>query len=231
MNTRFVSIPEPISYAEARELQLGLVDQRARDEIPDTILLLEHKAVITRGRGLQFTGAPRPRHMPFPVQLPPGIELCESERGGDLTFHGPGQLVVYPIVKLDGSSPHGPHHDVAAFLRGLEAWFLRALASMGLEGEARENATGVWVGDRKVASIGIAVRKWVTYHGIAINVVNELAPFHLISPCGFAPEVMTRLMDLLPNEAALRGGSALSHWRPWLESHLRASFADPPHSV
>jgi lipoyl(octanoyl) transferase len=195
---RFWSLPGLVSYAEAREFQKALVDQRAADEIPDTILFLEHEPVITRGRGLQFTGEIRARHMPMPIQLPPGVAFAESERGGDLTYHGPGQLVVYPIVKLDGKG-WAPHHDVTGFLRRFEQIFIDELASMGLTADARSGAAGVWVGDKKVASIGIAVRKWVTYHGIAINVVNDLSPFHIFSPCGFASEVMTRLSDLVPD--------------------------------
>ena len=187
---QFRSLPGLISYSAARELQLSLVESRAAGEIEDTILFLEHEPVITRGRGLQFTGAPRPRHMPVPVVLPEGMAFSESERGGDLTYHGPGQLVIYPIVKIN--------HDIGAFLRGFEQIVIDELATRGLTAEARESATGVWVGDRKIASMGIAVRKWVTYHGLAINIVNDLQPFHLISPCGFAPEVMTRVSDLLP---------------------------------
>ena len=226
--TRFWSIDGLVSYSDARNFQLELVDKRARDEIPDTILFLEHKPVITQGRGLQFTGKPRERHLPVPVHLPPGMSFAESERGGDLTYHGPGQLVVYPIVKLDGSSPLAPHHDIGGFLRAMERWFLAALSGMGLSSEARESATGVWVGERKVASIGVAVRKWVTYHGIAINAVNDLKPFHLISPCGFAPEVMTSLRELLPERVELGAGEGseadFPGWRPWLESRLIAAF-------
>lgn len=221
---RFLSVSGLISYSRARDYQQELVERRARGEIPDTVLFLEHSPVITRGRGLQFTGQPREKHMPLPLRLPPEVEFSESERGGDLTYHGPGQLVVYPIVKLDGSTLFAPSHDVAGFLRGLERWFLATLRGWGLEADARENATGVWVGDRKVASIGIAVRKWVTYHGIAINAVNDLKPFHLISPCGYAPEVMTSLSELLPTEPRLRAGDA---WRPWLEAHLWQRFPGP----
>lgn len=210
---RFRSLPGLIDYEEARKLQLELVELRALDRIEDTVLFLEHFPIITRGRGLQFTGKPRPRHMPLPARLPEGIRFAESERGGDLTFHGPGQLVIYPIFKLDGSHPLAPRRDVAGFLRGWESLLADELASRDLRAGAREGATGVWVGDRKIASIGIAVRKWVTYHGIAINCVNDLAPFRLISPCGFPPEVMTRLSDLvgLPED-----------WRGELERGLRS---------
>jgi lipoyl(octanoyl) transferase len=216
---RFLSLPGYIAYEAARSLQHQLVEERAADKIPDTVVFLEHSPVITRGRGLQFTGEIRPRHMPLAVTLPEGMEFAESERGGDLTYHGPGQLVVYPVVKLDGSG-FGPSHDVGGFLRKLESVLVDELVALGLKAEGRDSATGVWVGDRKVASIGIAVRKWVTYHGMAINIVNDLKPFHLISPCGFSPEVMTRLKDLLPGEAALQGQG----WREWLEKRLAERF-------
>ncbi len=212
----FRSLPGLTPYEEARTLQLSLVEQRVRDEIPDTILFLEHHPVVTQGRGLQFTGSPRPRHMPVPQTWPPGISFAESERGGDLTYHGPGQLVVYPIVKLDGQG-FGPYHDISGFLRKVEKIFVDELSDLGgrfnpeLRPSVHEGATGVWVGDKKIASVGVAIRKWVTYHGVAINCVNDLGPFHLISPCGFNPEVMTRLKDWIPLEA---------DWRPILEASL-----------
>ncbi len=216
------SLPGLTSYEEARTLQLSLVEQRVRDEIPDTILFLEHTPVVTQGRGLQFTGASRERHMPVPRSLPSGISFSESERGGDLTYHGPGQLVVYPIIKLDGQGM-GPRHDVGGFLRKIEKIFIDELADLGhrwnpdLRPSIREGATGVWIGDKKIASLGIAVRKWVTYHGIALNCVNDLSPFHLISPCGFHPEVMTRLKDWVPLG---------SDWRVQLEDSLTRRFLE-----
>lgn len=220
---QFRSLPGAVSYLEASRLQQDLVEMRAKDLIPDTVLFVEHSPVITRGRGLQSTGEPGPRQMPMPARLPEGFELAESERGGDLTYHGPGQLVIYPIVKLDGLG-FGPKRDVGAFLRKIEAIVIAELGSLGIEARSRENATGVWVGPeeapRKIASMGIAVRKWVTYHGIAINVVNDLAPFHLISPCGFSPEVMTRLIDQLP------AGRIPADWRDWLEHRLAKHFDD-----
>ena len=214
---QFWSLKNLTSYEAARKLQHELVEKRAQDLIPDTVLFLEHTSVVTQGRGLQFTGTDRPRHMPVPV-LPAGIEFAESERGGDLTWHGPGQLVIYPIVKLDGSG-FGPEHDVTAFLRKIEAILIDELAVLGLTASAHENATGVWIGDRKIASLGIAVRKWVSYHGIALNVVNDLAPFHLISPCGFAPEVMTTLQDF-PTAFSKIG----EDWRANLEKRIARGF-------
>jgi lipoate-protein ligase B len=201
-------------YDKVRELQLKLTDQRAKDEVPDTILFLEHEPVVTRGRGLQFTGEPRPRQMPM-MPLPPEIAFYESERGGDLTYHGPGQLVIYPICKLDGTGL-GPDHDIGGFLRRMEAILMAELderfEAVGAKCEGVENATGVWVrakgeprASKKIASMGIAVRKWVSYHGLALNCVNDLK-FQLISPCGFSPEVMTRMQDWVSlDERSWRG--------------------------
>ncbi|MGZ3696949.1 MAG: lipoyl(octanoyl) transferase LipB [Bdellovibrionota bacterium] len=205
---QYRSLPGLVSYAAARELQLELVEKRARGEIGDTVLFLEHEPVITRGRGLQWTGAARERQMPLGA-LPEGIAYSESERGGDLTYHGPGQLVIYPILQIE---------DVTRYLRALEQATIDVLATFGLAGESREGATGVWVGQHKIASLGIAVRRWVTYHGLALNVVNDLAPFHLISPCGFRPEVMTNLALLAP--------AALSpKWREDVEMRFQKALA------
>lgn len=217
---RFISLTGLVPYEEARAIQYRLVELRARDLIEDTVLFLEHIPVITRGRGLQFTGVPRPRHMPIPQNLPPEISFCDSERGGDLTYHGPGQLVMYPICKLDGKG-FGPRQDVGAFIRQCEKWVIEVLSDFGVKAEAREGSSGVWVGERKVASLGIAVRKWVTYHGIAINVVNDLKPFSLISPCGFAPEVMTRLKDLMPAGGDFNFGRI---WREKIEKKIVESM-------
>lgn len=219
---QFLSLPGLTPYTEARELQQKMVDQRARGEIPDTVIFLEHEPVITRGRGLQGAGSREGgvRHMPAPM-LPPGISFSETERGGDLTYHGPGQLVIYPICLLDGEG-FGPRRDIDAFLRKFEGVLINVLARYGLAGEHRRDATGVWVGERKLASIGIAIRKWVTYHGMAVNVVNDFDGFRLISPCGFSPEVMVNLAEL-ESSASLPPGWQ-PQWRAWLESELRREF-------
>jgi lipoate-protein ligase B len=217
----FQSLPGLTSYEDARQLQLHLVEERARDLIPDTFLFLEHEPVITRGRGLQrAAGQDKAPGMPTPSKLPPGISFAESERGGDLTYHGPGQLVMYPICKLDGRG-FGPDHDVTGFLRKLEGVLLAALSRWGIAGESRADATGVWVGKKKTASIGIAVRKWVSYHGIALNCVNDLEPFHLISPCGYNPDVMTRVTDLNPKLRWTR-----KTWRSEAEEALREAILE-----
>jgi len=219
---QFWSLKDPVDYEPVRQLQLDLVELRYLNQVPDTILFLEHTPVVTQGRGLQFTGTPRPRHMPRPTLMPEGISFSESERGGDLTYHGPGQLVIYPICKLDGSG-FGPHHDIAGFLRKIEQILIHYLAAQGLVAGSRQNATGVWIGNQKIASMGIAIRKWVTYHGIAINGDNDLNPFHLISPCGFNPEVMTRLSDHVDMTEV--------NWRGYLESFCAQSMSADSHQI
>ncbi|HTL11380.1 MAG TPA: lipoyl(octanoyl) transferase LipB, partial [Bdellovibrionota bacterium] len=232
---RFLSLPGQVPYEAARTLQLELVEQRAAGRIPDTVLFLEHAPVVTRGRGLQVPqgakAADQMRAMPLSEELlrEKGISIAESERGGDLTYHGPGQLVIYPIVKLDGGGL-GARKDIHAHLRWLEGGLISLIGAFGLKASTRQDATGVWVGEgpaaRKVASLGIAVRKWVTYHGMAVNVVNDLAPFHLISPCGFSPEVMGRLQDLGP---AFAESWSKTGWRLWLEAELAARLCAGAH--
>jgi lipoyl(octanoyl) transferase len=213
---QFWSLEGLVRYEEVADLQRALVERRALGEISDTVLFLEHEPVVTRGRGLQWTGVARERSIPLAAPLPPSIAFAESERGGDLTYHGPGQLVMYPIVRLDGSG-FGPERDIAAFLRKLELVFVEWLKGLGLKSESREHATGVWAEGKKIASIGIAIRKWVVWHGLAINVINDLKPFHLISPCGFSPDVMGNLAELMEARGLAfdRAG-----WRSWIESEL-----------
>ena len=227
MQCDFVSLDGLQNYESMRRFQHQYVEARIRDEIPDTFIFLEHSPVITQGRGLQrgIEGA-YVRHMPAPLSLPSGLEWAESERGGDLTYHGPGQLVIYPICKLDGNG-FAPKHDVTAYLRTLElrliAWLME---SWGIVGSAHADATGVWVGEKKLVSIGIAVRKWVTYHGVAINIVNDLAPFQLFSPCGYPSDVMTRLRDLRPSD--FREPFDWNAWRKTEEGKIAAHFGCSP---
>ncbi|HKE01590.1 MAG TPA: lipoyl(octanoyl) transferase LipB [Planctomycetota bacterium] len=162
-----------VRYADALAMQRALVDERAAGAIPDRLLLVEHEPVITVGRG---AGAEIPRVA--------GIETVLVERGGLATYHGPGQLVAYPIVRLE-------RRDLRAHLRALEGGLIAALARFGLDASRRSGATGVWVRERKIASIGVAVRKWVAFHGVALNVSTDLEGFAGFEPCGFAPGVMT----------------------------------------
>jgi lipoyl(octanoyl) transferase len=191
-----ISIPGPTRFREVHEQMRGLLERRIRDEIPDTLLMVEHAPVITRGRGLQWREDRSERAKPL-LLVPEGTDYEEIERGGDLTWHGPGQLVVYPIVKLGGEGMLGKAmgQDVDRYIRFLENLWIDVLKPFGIEATSRVGGSGVWIGDRKAASVGIAIRRWVTYHGVAMNIVNSLGPFRAFSPCGFEPEVMTRLQD------------------------------------
>lgn len=163
-------------YATVLELQRALCRARGEGVIDEDILLLvEHDPVITLGRSTKASSLPVP-----PDQLPAhGVEVFEIERGGDVTFHGPGQLVGYPIVDLQQLKP-----DLHWYLRELEGAMIDALATLGVPGQRSPGQTGVWVGPRKLASIGVHVKKWITFHGFALNVTTDLTYFDLIVPCG-----------------------------------------------
>lgn len=198
-----------VPYMVAWEYQKDLLERRFRDEVPDTFLFVEHPPTITRGRGLQRKGGAVDDLHAMPLSsIPKGTEYFEIERGGDLTWHGPGQLVIYPIVKLDGKG-YGPNHDVTGFLRKLEQSIGSWLESYGLTPDYRAGSTGIWIkeSDKKVASIGIAVRKWITYHGVGVNLMNSLDGFQSISPCGFTPDVMTTLTRESSEFAREAGGT------------------------
>jgi lipoyl(octanoyl) transferase len=170
-------------YAEVLELQRDLRRRRIEGELgEDVLLLVEHPPVITLGRGT------RPSSLPIaPAELERrGVEVFEVERGGDVTFHGPGQLVGYPILDL-----RGHRQDLHWYLRSLEDVLIQALGGLGIEAGRNPGLTGVWTAGRKIASIGIHVKQWVTLHGFALNVATDLDPFDLIVPCGIRQVVMT----------------------------------------
>jgi lipoyl(octanoyl) transferase len=165
-------------YRDALAAMHGLVADRRAGRIPDTLILVEHPAVVTVGvEGDDGAAAAS------------GFPVVRVERGGRATFHAPGQLVGYPIVDL---TPRG--RDVRGFVHGVESALIEAIAAFGVQGGHVSGRRGVWVdGERKVASIGIAVEGWVTYHGFAINVDLDLAPFERFHPCGFEGPVMTSI--------------------------------------
>jgi lipoate-protein ligase B len=170
-------------YAEVLELQRDLRRRRIEGELgEDVLLLVEHPPVITLGRGT------RPSSLPIaPAELERrGVEVFEVERGGDVTFHGPGQLVGYPILDL-----RGHRQDLHWYLRSLEDVLIQALGALRIEADRNPGLTGVWTAGRKIASIGIHVKQWVTLHGFALNVTTDLDPFDLIVPCGIRQVVMT----------------------------------------
>ena len=174
-----------VAYAEALELQTQLRDQRLAGELPDTALLLEHPDVITFGRSAGASNA-----LLSDAELRArGYDVARVNRGGDVTWHGPGQLVGYPILDL---APRG--QDVHAYLRELEGVLISALGDFGVRAQRRKGYTGVWLDERrKIASIGVGVRRWVTMHGFALNVNCDLGGFDVIVACGLAGVDMTSM--------------------------------------
>ncbi|MEZ4319215.1 MAG: lipoyl(octanoyl) transferase LipB [Myxococcota bacterium] len=176
-------LPGTVDYREVHALQEFLLGRRIRGEIDDTVLLLEHAPVFTVGR---TRGA-------LANVLDPGpAPVVEVERGGDVTWHGPGQLVAYPIVDL-----RNRREDLHLHMHSLEDAVIRLLADLGVPSGRDDRNTGVWIDGHKVCSIGIACRRWVTWHGLALNVAPDPSWFARINPCGFDSTIMTRLADHL----------------------------------
>ena len=174
-------LSEPISYEAGLRRQEELVAAILAGTTGDTILLLEHEPVYTTGRQRDQSSLRDASALPFPV--------FETNRGGQATYHGPGQLVGYPVLDL---TPRG--RDLHAHLRSLEEALIRACAVFGVSAGRRDGLTGVWVENRKLASIGVGVRKWISMHGFAINITREsLPPFLAITPCGLDGVSMTSL--------------------------------------
>lgn len=174
-------------YEKARQLQLQMVDKVIAGEAPDTFIFTSHPPTITIGRGSDVANV-----LASDEELQRrGVAKYEVERGGDVTFHGPGQQIIYPIVNLD---PRG--RDLHKFLRDLEEVVILFLKSYGITGERIAGKTGVWVGGKKICAIGIAVKRWVSYHGLALNLDTDLSYFQLINPCGFAPDSVTSLAEV-----------------------------------
>jgi lipoate-protein ligase B len=171
-------------FGEVWAMQREMVAARQRDEIPDTLILVEHPNVITLGRGTHKEN----------VVAPGDIPIFEIERGGDVTYHGPGQLVGYPIFLLRQTE-----RDLHVYLRNLEEVLIQTVEELGLPAGRRESWTGVWnrAADHKLASIGVAVKRWVTLHGFALNVSTDLARFAAINPCGLQATVMASMSSLL----------------------------------
>ena len=190
-----------MDYATAWDLMREKRRERKEGRIPDTLLLVEHPHVVTVGvqggeTADDIDGAP----------------VYHVERGGLATYHGPGQVVGYPIVDL---TPRG--RDVRAFVHDLEEMVVQALRPFGIEGRRVEGKRGVWVGDRKICSVGIAVQDWVTFHGFALNVSTDLSWFEKIHPCGFEGKVMTSMEVVLQHGVAINPvrialQSAFLHW-------------------
>ncbi len=196
MSTTYVRLPGLCGYAEVHALQADLVHHRAADACGDVVLFVEHEPSITVGRSRDAE-----RHIVDAGDVP----VVNVERGGDVTWHGPGQLVAYPIVKLQGERA-----DLHLHLRSLEDAVIGLLTDYGLAPTRDPRNTGVWLPEpdgppRKVCSIGIACRRWVSWHGLALNVRTDGSGFARIEPCGFSPQTMTRLADHLQPAPSVDG--------------------------
>jgi lipoate-protein ligase B len=181
-----------MGYVEALELQRSLARDRISGAIPqDLLLLVEHPPVVTQGR------SSKQKHLVASPEFlqSKGVELFEVERGGDVTFHGPGQLVGYPIIDLKRHK-----QDLHWYLRKIEEALINSLGDYGIPGERNTAYTGVWTRGRKIASIGVHARDWVTWHGFALNVTTDLSYFDLIVPCGIDGVVMTSIARELGSE-------------------------------
>lgn len=204
-----VSFTDPVPYPDALTTQVRLASRRQEGEIPDTLLLLEHPPTITLGRRTNdadmLTDAA--------TLLSHGIRVERTDRGGEITYHGPGQLVGYPILDLRA---HG--QDLHRYLRDLEEVLIRALAPFGLHGERVGGLTGVWVDGAKIAAIGIKVSRWVSMHGFALNINPDLAPMRRdFVPCGIKDRGVTSLAERLPGENITRAQ---------IEPQIVAAFAE-----
>ncbi|HET9153365.1 MAG TPA: lipoyl(octanoyl) transferase LipB [Solirubrobacterales bacterium] len=213
-----------VPYLEAWRLQKELAEQRRRNGVPDVLLLLEHPPTYTRGR------RSKPEELPMGVDWyeAQGIEVHDTDRGGLVTYHGPGQLVAYPIVDLGAYGD-----DIHAYVRGLERVIVGALAEAGVPAQTIDGLTGVWTtGDppptlspspaRKIASIGLHVSRGVTTHGLAINVDNDLQPFEWIVPCGIEGAAMTSVAR------EVGGGPTVKAFSDLLVSHYADVFTRKP---
>jgi lipoyl(octanoyl) transferase len=194
-----------LRYADGLELQADLVRQRQAGQVPDTLLLLEHDPVFTLGRNARHENV----LLEEETLRARGFELFETGRGGDVTYHGPGQLVAYPIFCL---SPD--RRDVHRYVRDLEEVMIRTCADFGIEAGRLKGLTGTWVGRDKIGAIGVRIARWVTSHGLALNVGTDLSAFRLIVPCGIRNHGVTSLERLLGRRVALEEvmGPLTSHF-------------------
>lgn len=206
MNAWAVKFDEPVGYQAGLAIQRRLLAARQAGEIPDTVLILQHQPVITLGnRG-------RDNYLLKTTEeyAALGIELHHAERGGDVTFHAPGQWVLYPILHLGGNEA-----DSHGYLYNLEEIAIRTLGDVGIEGFRRDGKSGAWTGQGKVAAIGFRLKKWVSFHGMSFNVSLDLSGFQTIVPCGLVGESVASLQTILGNDCpamAVVRDALLSHF-------------------
>lgn len=204
-------------------MQTTMLAARIEGSVGDTLLMMEHPHVFTLGRGADER---------FIVANAEGVPIRRVSRGGEVTYHGPGQLIGYPILKLEGRD-----RDVTKYLRSLEAAMIDALAKIGIEAGRRDGMTGVWLGARKIASIGVGIRRWTTWHGFALNVSTDLRYFDSIVPCGIEGCRMTSVCEITNRAVSVREFAGImreSFARVFLYDEIISRISDAelaPHSV
>ncbi|MDZ8117164.1 lipoyl(octanoyl) transferase LipB [Pontiella agarivorans] len=215
-----VSFNEPVPYQEGLDLQHRLLKARQEDRIPDTVLMLQHTPTVTLGNRGRDNYLLKTEEEYKAL----GIDLFHVERGGDVTFHGPGQWVIYPILYLGGNEA-----DSHGYLSNLEEIAIRTLGDFGIKGFRREGKSGAWTDAGKVAAIGFRLKKWVSFHGMSFNVSNDLMGFGTIVPCGLVGEPVATMKTLLgevcPEMATVRD-SMLNHFSKVCNRELERYDAD-----
>lgn len=222
MNTVALMFDAPVAYATALQWQDALVAARQADLIPDVLLVLQHTPVLTRGIRTQSAHV-----LASPQRLAElGVDVHDTPRGGDVTYHGPGQWVLYPIFRLTGEEA-----DAHAFVARLEETGIRTAAAFGVPAERRRGKTGVWAEAGKLAAIGVRFQKWVSSHGIAFNVAPDLYHFGLIVPCGLHGERVTSLQAILGDRCPtlpVARDALLRHFSAAFGRELERRQADDP---
>lgn len=178
-----------LDYGQALTRQKALVQQRLKEDAPDRLVLVEHSPVITIGK----SGGAQDLHLSREALQKRGVAVYPIDRGGQATYHGPGQMVAYPIIKLKGKDLHWYVNTMLGSVSDV-------LTTYGIQSTQKEGQPGVWVGGKKIAFIGVSVRKWITYHGISLNVNNDLAAFSWIVPCGHPDEQITSMQEQVDRE-------------------------------
>ena len=205
-----------IEYRAAYELQKELLQQRLKGQIADTLLLLEHPPTITVGKAGKLENV----LVPTSELTTAGVSLILTDRGGDATYHGPGQIVGYPIIDL-----REYNRDAHRYVHNLEELLIRTLADYSITSERDPNHAGVWVNDEEIAALGLRIHRWITMHGFALNVNTDLSYFSLINPCGFTSKTATSMARLLGYELSTGEvtGRLLSHFADVFEVELKVA--------
>ena len=217
---RVLCQPEPVEYGDAYNIQKRLWAQKVKGQTVDFLLLLEHPPTFTIGKSGKLENLFRSKE----ELAKEGFSLFFTDRGGDITYHGPGQLVAYPIIDLKNRGK-----DIHRYIHDLQEVVIRTLADLSIEVQRDEKNVGVWVGDDKIAAIGVSIRRWITRHGLALNVNPTLEHFSLIRPCGILDKGVTSISKVLSRDVArevvIRG--LVNHFSDVFDADIQWAPANP----